>query len=97
MCYVFQDFYIEKHFYRLDYYSLSESSKVTFQRFRFDGSKRSFSIVESIFLTDSFLLFHTDSSDLFNESIISLRFMHLARCAGNALRENGSRNIFVAL
>lgn len=83
MCYVFQDFYIEKHFYRLDYYSLSESSKVTFQRFRFDGSKCSFSIVESILLTDSFLLFHTDSSDLFNESIISLRFMHLARCAGN--------------
>lgn len=97
MCYVFQDFYIEKHFYRLDYYSLSESSKVTFQRFRFDGSKRSFSIVESILLTDSFLLFHTDSSDLFNESIISLRFMHLACCAGNALRENGNRNIFGAL
>lgn len=56
------------------YYRLLQSSKVTFQRLRFDGSKCSFSIVESILLTDSIF---------FNESIISLRFMHLTRCTGN--------------
>lgn len=97
MCYVFQDFYIEKHFYRLDYYSLSESSKVTFQRFRFDGSKCSFSIVESILLTDSFLLF-TQILQIFSTNLLSRFVLCIWRVVrGFALRENGSRNIFGAL